>query len=338
MKIPMIVTKDTTLRELNEAPELAVARDSLISGGGYFEGETADLSLEDLNVRFGTWSWKDMVYGVTRLLTALKDRGDVCRVYSGEEIAADPRKEQAKLFWLPADRKRHPEFVILMSGGAYGAVCTLPESLPVAAKLNELGFDCFCLNYRTAVPEDIENGLFPKPADDFAAAWNYIREREQDFGVEAENYIAGGFSAGGHLAAMWGTAHKGARHYDIPQPKMLMLDYPLISTDTMDDGPVKTFMLNMMFGEGHDRPAEEEYMIHRHIDRNYPPVYHVQALDDPTVLPVNASLLKAALEQMDVPYRQELTETGGHGFGLGSEMDAAGWVDRAVKFYEEVIK
>ena len=45
MKIPMIVTKDTTLRELNEAPELAVARDSLISGGGYFEGDitTSDL-------------------------------------------------------------------------------------------------------------------------------------------------------------------------------------------------------------------------------------------------------------------------------------------------------
>lgn len=334
----MIVTKDTTLRELNEAPELAVARDSLISGGGYFEGETADLSLGDLNVRFGTWSWKDMAYGVVRLLTVLKGRGDVYRVYSDVELAADPRKEQAKLFWLPADRKRYSEFVLLMSGGAYGAVCTLPESLPVAAKLNELGFDCFCLNYRTAVPEDAEHGLFPKPADDVAAAWNYIREHEADFGVEADNYIAGGFSAGGHLAAMWGTEHKGARHYGIPQPKMLMLDYPLISTDTMEEGPVTTFMLNMMFGAAHDRLAEEAYMVHHHIDRNYPPVYHVQALDDPTVDPVNASLLKSALEQMDVPYRLELAETGGHGFGLGSEMSAAGWVERAVEFYKEVIR
>ncbi len=333
----MIITKNTTLRQLNEAPELAVCKNALIAGGNYFEGETAELSLYDLNVKFGTWGWEDMAYGLNRLLAVLKDeRGSVRGVYSNEEMTAEPRKEQTKLFFLPSDRKRHEECVLLMSGGAYGAVCTLPESLPVAAKLNELGFDCFCVNYRTAVPEDAAEGLFPKPADDLAACWTYIRDHQKEYGVDAKNYLACGFSAGGHLAAMWGTEHLGARHYGIPQPKLLMLDYPLISMETMDEGPVKAFMLTMMFGAEHDRLVEAEYEVHRHIDKNYPPVYHVQALDDPTVAPVNASLMKAALEQWDVPCRTELVQHAQHGFGLGSETEADGWVHRAVEFYEEV--
>lgn len=337
----MNVTKDTTLRELNEAPELAVCRDALISGGNYFYGETADLSLQSLQDRFGTWNAADMVYGVTRLLQVLRSgEPTVSSVYSGAEIAEEPRKAQAKLFFLPAPepvRKKGNPFVLLTSGGAYGAVCTLSESLPVAAKLNELGYDCFCLNYRTAVPEDIEHGLFPKPLDDLAAACAYIKTHETDFGVDAGCYIAGGFSAGGHLAAMWGTEHLGARHYGLPQPKALLLDYPLISMDTMPDSPVKTFMLNMMFGEPHDRAAEEDYQIHAHIDRSYPPVFHVQAKDDTTVLPINASLMKAALEQMDIPYRLELLEEGGHGFGLGSGTKAAGWVERAMDFIKGIL-
>lgn len=338
----MIVTKDTTLRELNEAPELTAAKDALISGGNYFEGETADWSLQDLNEKFGTWGASDMVYGVLRLLRVLASgEPTVYSVYSPEEIATEPRKAQAKLFYLPAEkvvRREGAPFVLLTSGGAYGAVCTLPESLPVAAKLNELGYTCFCLNYRTAVPEDAANGLFPMPADDFAAAWRFIKAHETDFGVCAEHYLAGGFSAGGHLAAMWGTEHKGARHYGIPQPKMLLLDYPMISMDTVEEGPIRTFMLNMMFGAEHDRVEEEDYLVHYHIDRKYPAVYHVQAADDTTVLPVNASLLKAAAEQMEVPYRLELLEHAGHGFGLGSDTDAAGWVERAMAFYEGEVR
>ena len=333
------ITKDTTLRQLNEAPELASCKNALISGGNYFEGETADLSLYDLQEKFITWGWKDMAYGLNRLQTLLKRGAEVVHpVYTEEEIADAPRKEQAKLFWMPSDRKKHDAFVILTSGGAYGAVCTLPESLPVAAKLNEIGFDCFCLNYRTAVPEDAVNGLFPLPADDYAAAWKYIKEHEQEFGVRAERYLSGGFSAGGHLAAMWGTEHLGARHYGIPQPELLLLDYALISMAPMEEGPVKSFMLNMMFGAEHDSAAEDDYKVDLHVDKKYPPVYQVQALDDPTVDSVNADLLKAAMDAAGVLLKQELVMHAGHGFGLGSETEANGWVERAVRFYEEVTR
>ncbi|MBQ1545059.1 MAG: alpha/beta hydrolase [Clostridia bacterium] len=336
----MILSKDTTLRDLNEAPELAAAKDALIAGGNYFEGETAELSLSDLQDKFGTWNADDMLFGLERLLQLLERGVPVVHpVYAEAQIAHDPRKAQAKLFWFPADkevRKANAPYVILASGGAYGSVCTLPESLPVAAELNRLGYDAFCLNYRTALPEDIQTGLFPMPADDYAAGWHTINDHAEEFGVCPENYFAGGFSAGGHLTALWGTEHLGARHYGIPQPRMLLLDYPLISMDTTEDGPVKTFMTNMMFGADHDRSAEEAYLIHHYVDNKYPPVYHVQAKDDPTVAPINASLLKEALEQFDVPCQQELLEHGGHGFGLGSGTEAEGWVERAIRFYERM--
>lgn len=194
--------------------------------------------------------------------------------------------------------------------------------------------DCFCLNYRTANKVSFLKGLMPKPLDDLAAAWNYIRERERQFGVCAENYIVGGFSAGGHLSAMWGTPHRGARSYDIPNPKALLLAYPLIGLENIS-GSAAAILKTGMLGMGSGQKKALEYTASRHVDGEYPAVYLVQALDDDTVPKQDAKDLQAALVAANIRHQMEGVASGGHGFGLGSATPADGWVERAVSFMED---
>ena len=333
----MKITKDTKLKDINSAPELAQARGQLISGGvDMFSGESGELTLEALQQRNPTWNHCDIVYGLERL-QEVAGNGDpyVYPVYNDEEVKKDLQLGQVQLIYLPASQKRAGPYAILLAGGAYGAVCTMVESLPVAARLNELGISCFCLNYRTAVQESFATGLMPKPLNDLAAAWRFIESQQDLLRVNAQDYMVGGFSAGGHAAAMWGTAHQGFRRYGIPAPKMLLLGYPLISMENQKPGQITDYISLGLFGAGHTIEDIRRYAVNLHVDAAYPKVYLVQSTDDDSVPPKDADDFAVALERAGVPFRMERPDSGGHGFGLGSATPANGWVERAMWFLNE---
>jgi acetyl esterase/lipase len=256
-------------------------------------------------------------------------------VYSSTKTAEMPRLTAVQLIYMPAQHKKQNTFAILLAGGGYGAVCTMVESLPVAAKLNELGINCFCLNYRTAVPESFEKGLLPEPLDDLAAALAVINKHRYEFAIDLEDYIVGGFSAGGHIASLWGTLHLGARKYDIAQPKMLVAVYPLITMEGMPDNPIKQMMCNGMFGKGHSSKDINKYDAGQHIDSMYPKTYLVYSTDDPVIPHVSWEKYAAKLESVGVPYKIDKANLGGHGYGLGSETPLRGWVERVIDYLHE---
>ena len=319
--------KETTLAELLDQPCFAQMDGQFISSamGDWFQ-EKRQLTLEQLQKQNPTWNCEDIIYGIIRLQ----------EVAMGEKQYVYPVRDGVHLIHLPAKEKRHETYAILNAGGSYGAVCTMVESLPVAAKLNELGMNCFCLNYSTANKASFLKGLMPTPLDDLSAAWNFIKEHETKFRVNAEKYIVGGFSAGGHLSAMWGTPHRGARSYGIVNPEALLLAYPLIGLENIHGSAaaiIKTGMLGMGFGQ----KKVLEYTASRHVDGEYPAVYLVQALDDDTVPEQDAKDLEAALTAANVRHQMERVVSGGHGFGLGSATPADGWVERAFSFMEDRI-
>lgn len=310
----------TTLNEIYNTEFIRPIRDCLISGGNFF-GENGHMTMEQLQEKNPTWFADDILYGLLRLQHS----------YEVHSIYGDSSLANVKLTWLPAENKLHDTFVILMAGGAYGAVCTMVEALPVAAKLNGLGYDCFCLNYRTAVPESFVKGLLPEPMDDLAAALRYITEKKEYFGVNPNDYAVSGFSAGGHLASIWGTAHMGARKYGVPQPKCMLLGYPLITMANVPESPVKQYLCTGLFGAGYTQEDVEKYDASRHVDAAYPPCYIVRCTDDITVSMRCADAMKAAMGERCVI---EQAETGGHGFGLGSNTPLRGWVERAAAWME----
>ena len=318
----MDITKDMTLREIMALSCFVQMQGQFVSSsmGDWFK-EKYDLTLPQLQEQNPTWFHGDILYGLNRLKEVASERAQY--VYAvGDGV---------HLIHLPAKNKKFDSFAILMAGGAYGAVCTLGESLPVAARLNALGMDCFCLNYRTATKSSFLKGLMPQPMDDLASTWKFIKANEARFEVKAENYIAGGLSAGGHLAAMWGTPHHGARSYGIPNPKLLMLVYPLISMRNIS-GPIATMMGTGMFGIGFGKKKIQEYAADANVDAAYPWVYLVMAMDDDTVPIQDSYDMETALKASNVRHTIERPVSGGHGFGLGSATPANGWVDRALHF------
>jgi acetyl esterase/lipase len=321
-----MITKDMCLRQIAELPEFAPMRDQFIaSRAGDSMHDKYDLTLFELQEKNPTWFWKDLLFGIARLYTIATDRKQY--VYNIER--------DVSLVHMPANNKTTQTYAILMAGGAYGAVCTMVEAMPVAAKLNELGMDCFCLNYRTATADDLTNGLMPKPLEDVATAWRFIKENEATFGLRAEDYLAGGFSAGGHLAAMWGTPNQGARSYGLPNPKLLLLAYPVINRETMD-GPTAKLIGEYMFGANYNQNQVREYAANHHVDADYPPVFLVQAMDD-DVVPIEQSYcMENALQKAKIPHLIEHPATGGHGFGLGSATPATGWPERELAFMETI--
>ena len=333
----MKLNENTTIRDLYQDQELRAMRGNYISSvNDRWIQSSMSCSLRQLHEQHPTWGLDDMLYGLRRLERASRAGHPlVFSVYSKEEITASPDKAQAQMLYLPPLEDQTGRYALLLAGGGFGAVCTLPESLPVAARLNELGYSCFCLNYRTASEESFVHGLLPDPLEDIAAALRMIRENAGRFGLDPDRCLLGGFSAGGYLAALWGTDHLGARAYGLPQPELLLLDYPLVSTRNMPSGPLADYVKTGLFGAGYSDSEENRYAVDRHTDSAYPPAYLAAARDDDTVPSKDQVDLKDALERSGVAHCFEIAEHGGHGFGLGSDTELAGWVDRALAWMEE---
>ena len=61
-------------------------------------------------------------------------------------------------------------------------------------------------------------------------------------------------------------------------------------------------------------------------------------LDDPVVPPVNTLALLDALKKHGIPCRSRIGNTGGHSYGLGNGLEAAGWFDEAMALFAEELK
>ena len=327
------ITECTSLNELQMRPEWESLIPYLVySQNGLGGNLKMNMSLADIEKMHKTWSAKDMAYGLNRVAEILESGEKFAYpVYDAASVAEDTEKGDVQIFHFPAESK---QYVILAAGGGYGSVCSLPESFPVAAKLNELGVTVFCLNYRVGAPK-----VFPKPMQDLAAACKYIEAHADDFQVNAEEYAVGGFSAGGHLAASWGTKSIGYEVYGCLKPKCMLLDYPLIDVwDTLQQMPlpVRIMMVKGSFGNGNAEEICKDYESVRNMDADYPPSFLIQAENDSTVPISNSDNMKNQLAALGIAYEYERIKTGEHGFGLGTSTEAEGWGERALRFWKHL--
>lgn len=321
----MVIDVNTKLADIFAYPPFVAMEGQFIaSASNWFAGGKDQLTLRQLNDLQPTWAAEDMVYGLNRLKQIASEPYPY--VFPVSEIGC------ARLIHMSADNRTTDTVCLLLAGGSYGAVCSLAESLPMAARLNELGVDCYCLNYSVATAESMASGLMPKPLEDIADAVRFIARAHP-----GAAYIMAGCSAGGNACALWGTEHLGAAHYGLPRPIAMLLAYPLISLLNIKNGPNRDYMLQGLFGTGHSDSLAREYAVHLHMSADYPPVYLVKAEDDTTVPAQDANDLARALDRFGVPRHYEVVSTGQHGFGLGSHTPAAGWVDRALEWVGGVV-
>lgn len=133
-------------------------------------------------------------------------------VYGKAVTDRDPEKAQVKLLYLAG--KAGMPFALVCPGGGYNRQWTLVEGFPIAWQLSQMGYHAFILLYRSG-----KTGLLPEPLEDTAQALQLIASLSDSCRFTTRNYAVCGFSAGGNLAALWGTKTQGYARYDAPVPR-----------------------------------------------------------------------------------------------------------------------
>ena len=90
-----------------------------------------------------------------------------------------------------AERIQIKGAVILCAGGAFQFRGNNGDTFPVSRELSKLGYQCFVVNYRLRPYTQQEGAL------DLARAVRFVRMHADYYGIDPNNIVVAGFSAGG---------------------------------------------------------------------------------------------------------------------------------------------
>ncbi len=233
------------------------------------------------------------------------------------------KNEYELMPYLVEDGEKHPVAVIC-PGGGYNVVCSFVEGEPFARALNKMGICAVVVYYHTR-----EQARFPGPQDDLARAVKEVLSKAEEWNLDVSNYSVWGSSAGGHLAASFGTETMGFAKYGLPAPHTMVLVYPVI---TLGDNTHEGTRNNLL---GKEASSEEiaARSIHLNVTQRYPRTFLWCGDADRTVPPVNSHMMEQALKEKGVEVRFLEYPGVDHGVGLGIGTAANGWLGEAVKFW-----
>ncbi|WP_106400492.1 alpha/beta hydrolase fold domain-containing protein [Actinocorallia populi] len=151
------------------------------------------------------------------------------------DLVLDDERLSLRLRIYPADAsaKASGTFLLWLHGGGFvGGSLDMPESDAVCAALAKDGITCVAVEYRLApnfgarrarnAPAAVR---FPLPLDDCERAWQWVRNKTAELGIDPERMHVGGASAGGALAS---TLVLRLLRGNARPPAGVVLAYPLL--------------------------------------------------------------------------------------------------------------
>lgn len=232
----------------------------------------------------------------------------------------------------------HPAVLVFPGGGfkalAVGRQSTLGfNGADVCKRLNDAGVTCILVKYRVPdtacnwnpVTRRHEQPDVPMALQDTQRAISLVRHNARDYGVDPARIGVMGFSAGGYLGVMAGTAF-GTRTYA-----------PIDAIDQASSRPdfaIPVYPGHLTMEHKNKRPnavAARELNTDIVVSAQVPPTFLVHARDD-TVDPVHYSQVYAReLRKAGVDVTLNLYDTGGHAFGVRKQgKDTDRWMDDAL--------
>jgi acetyl esterase/lipase len=197
--------------------------------------------------------------------------------------------------------------VVVFPGGGYWVLYMDLEGSEVCDWLTSKGVTCVLLKYR--VPGEHlspRSGAYPKSSaalEDAQRTVRLVRFHAAEWGIDPKKIGVLGFSAGGHLVAAVSTNFKQHLYKAVDEadrescrPDFGVALYP----GHMLENTWKDFQLNPYV------PVTKET----------PPMFLLQAEDDPIDTVRNSLVYYYALKKAGVPVEMHLYAQGGHGFGL----------------------
>lgn len=218
--------------------------------------------------------------------------------------------------------------VLIAAGGGYRRIQVNGEARPAARWLAARGITAFILTYRLPL-EGWHYGPFA-PLQDAQRALRVIRARAEEWKIDPHRVGVLGFSAGGHLMGLCAT-RPAFDSYPLvdavdarsARPDVAALIYPVITLEPPYD---RTSTRRALIGDDPPPAASREWSVQTHVRSDCPPVFLVQAEDDPISDPQNTLIMAEACREAGVPVEFHSLPSGGHGFSIGKPgTPAAEW-------------
>lgn len=230
-----------------------------------------------------------------------------------------------------APEKPNGSSMLIAAGGGYKRIELGKEAYPAARWLSARGITAFVLTYR--LPREGWNDGPLAPLQDAQRALRRIRAEAELRHLDPSRVGVLGFSAGGHLMGLAATRSAFASYHAVDaiddqsaRPNLASLIYPVITLKPPYD---HTSARRSMIGSHPDAEASAEWSVETHVRSGCPPVFLVQAEDDPISDPANTLIMADACRKAGIPVDLHRLSSGGHGFGMGKpgtpSTDWPGW-------------
>lgn len=205
--------------------------------------------------------------------------------------------------------------IVICPGGGY-CFTSDREAEPIATQFAAAGYHAFVVNYSVA-PNRYPQALF-----DLTRAVCIVREHAEEWRVDPERIMVGGFSAGGHLAASLGVFWNRPFLQTLPRmqpgknrPNALMLAYPVITSGEW----AHTGSFDTLLGSCEDSPLRREMALETQVGSHTPPAFLWHTFDDGGVPVQNSLLFASALAAHSVPFELHIYPHGEHGLSLATK-------------------
>ena len=245
-----------------------------------------------------------------------KDPSYQQRYFTSKKLReADIKNPTLDYYPAPAE-KANGTVIIICPGGGYTHLSVVHEGSSVAKWLNTLGITAFVLKYRLPSSKIMIDKTIG-PLQDAQRAMRIVRSHAKQWKIDPNRIGIMGFSAGGHVASTLST-HYNQEVYKVKdsvsaRPDFSLLIYPVIS---MRKEIAHMGSRIALLGE-HPSPALVKlYSNELQVNKNTPPAFIVQSMEDHTVPVQNSIDYALALHKYKIPVELHLYERGGHGFGL----------------------
>lgn len=201
--------------------------------------------------------------------------------------------------------------VIICPGGGYGHLSINKEGYKVAKWFNSIGIKAAVLKYR--LPSIIISDRADEvPMQDLNQAIKLIKTNAKKWNIAHNKIGIMGFSAGGHLAAF------GAHLADFS-----ILIYPVI---TMDANFTHTGSRVKLLGNTPSDNKIHLYSAEMNVSDQTPKTFIVHSQNDQAVSVQNSLIYYQELCDHNIQSDIHIFATGGHGYGMGRNVEHHPWV------------